>query len=400
MAECDPIGNHNVLLVDDDPFMLKLVTAALKVTGIERVVTTESGKEALRLIDERKDFDVVLCDLNMPEMDGLEMLRLLGEAGFGGGVILISGEDAIILDTTLSLAKAHDLNVLGAIEKPVSPDALSALLPKLQVRETARGARPSIKIEEDELRAGIENDEIVVFYQPKVSVATKALIGVEALVRWRRADGNLVPPGFFIPLAEDTGLIDALTQSIMDQAINQAGNWARQDMPVKVSINVSVDSLDRLDIPALILAAAEKAETDPALLMVEVTESRLMADIAKPLELLTRLRLNRIGLSIDDFGTGHSSMEQLKQIPFTELKIDRAFVHGAATDHAAQAILGSSVELAKRMNMTTVAEGVETQADWDQVAALSVDLVQGYFIAKPMPEAEFTDWARDWRAAN
>jgi EAL domain-containing protein (putative c-di-GMP-specific phosphodiesterase class I) len=131
--------------------------------------------------------------------------------------------------------------------------------------------------------------------------------------------------------------------------------------------------------------------------VLEVTESRLMADIVKPLEVLTRLRLKGLELSIDDFGTGASSLEQLKRIPFNELKIDRAFVNGASRDDTARSILESSVALAKKLDLSTVAEGVEDQADWDLVASLGVDLVQGYFVCRPLPGPDLMDWLSEWR---
>jgi len=159
-----------------------------------------------------------------------------------------------------------------------------------------------------------------------------------------------------------------------------------------------VDNLNRLDLPEYIVERAHHAGINPHHVVLEVTESRLMEDVVKPLEILTRLRLKGLELSIDDFGTGHSSMEQLKRISFTELKIDRAFVNGATHDKTARSILESSVTLAKALGMTTVAEGVEDQEDWDIVASLGVDLIQGYFVCRPLPGPDLQDWLSEWNA--
>ena len=178
------------------------------------------------------------------------------------------------------------------------------------------------------------------------------------------------------------------------------GKWRADGLDLKIGVNFSVDNLNQLDLPEWIVSVASEEGMDPSKVILEVTESRLMEDVTKPLEILTRLRLKRIGISIDDFGTGFSSMEQLKRIPFEELKIDRAFVFGAAGDPSARAILESSVDLGKRMGMSLVAEGAETQEDWDLVAELGCDMVQGYFVAKPMPGDELPSWIAEWEKSN
>jgi EAL domain-containing protein (putative c-di-GMP-specific phosphodiesterase class I) len=167
----------------------------------------------------------------------------------------------------------------------------------------------------------------------------------------------------------------------------------------RIAINVSMQVLDRYDFPEFVVATARSARVDPASVVLEITESQLMEDIVKPLEVLSRLRLRGIGLAMDDYGTGASTMQQLTRIPFTELKIDREFVAGAPDDPTARAMLASSIRLAKDLGLATVAEGVETENEWQLVAAGGVDVVQGYFIARPMAATEMDGWFRR-RAAN
>jgi EAL domain-containing protein (putative c-di-GMP-specific phosphodiesterase class I)/CheY-like chemotaxis protein len=388
-----------VLAIDDDTFMLNLIGVALKGLGVDTIKCASTGASALEaLTNSPEQIDLLICDLNMPGMDGIEFLRHLAEREFRGSVALISGEDPRILKTAETLARAHDLNLLGTFSKPITRETLAGILEHAGESRSKGAHGPAEPISEEELSQGIHGDELTVFFQPKVSVTTRDLVGVEALVRWQHATRGLVFPDAFIPVAEKFNLIDKLTDVVFVKSMKQGGEWLAEGMKISVSVNISVDSLDRLSLPRFIVKKAEEQGMDPSHIMLELTESRLMEDIKKPLEILSRLRLKGIGLSIDDFGTGHSSMEQLKRIPFTELKIDRAFVNGAMHDKAARAILEFSVTLAKKLGMTIVAEGVETQEDWDLVAALECDLVQGYFIAKPMPGNEIKPWYETYKA--
>ena len=393
----DAIGGYSYLVVDDEEFIRTLLGRILQKMGVDNLRTANSGMEALATIDADGAPDIVLCDLNMPEMDGVEFLRHLVDREFQGGIALISGEDKRILQTAVQLGEAQNLNILGALSKPITPPALTELLSKFGNGSEARGARPGVEVSAEELKAALDGEKLTAHFQPKVSVETRELIGVETLVRWIDADKGFIPPDAFISVAENNGLIDPLTDTVFKIAMKQGADWLASGLDIKVAVNLSVDNLSRLDLPEFIVNTAQETGMNPHHVVLEVTESRLMADIVKPLEILTRLRLKGLELSIDDFGTGHSSMEQLKRIPFTELKIDRAFVNGAANDDTARSILESSVSLAKKLGMSIVAEGVEDQDDWDLVASLGVDLIQGYFVCRPLPGGDLQDWLAEWR---
>lgn len=391
MSEED-LKKLNILVIDDDEFMLDIVSMTLERLGYNLVTVCSDGRKALQKIDDGERFDVAMVDLNMPLMDGIEVLRYMAARQFSGGILLFSGEDARILKTALSLASAHNLNVLGSLHKPVTINALKKVLDKYHSKSDVSKRKLVELVGADELRNAITEGQIVPFYQPKVRVVDKSLASAEVLARWHHPERGLVPPIAFISVAEEHGIINELTRVIFEQAIEQFGKWRKQGHEFTLGMNLSADSLSVIDLPEQISALASANDVPCSAIELEITESRLMQNLATSLDVLTRFRLKGFGLSIDDFGTGFSSMSQLSNVPFTELKIDRAFVHGVENDASALAILESSVQLAKRLELTVVAEGVEDQSDWNQVAAAQCDLVQGYFIAKPMPASEFERW--------
>ena len=394
----DKLSGLEVLIVDDDAFLIKLTRRILKRLGIDETREANDGAAALESLDV-STVDVVICDLNMPGMDGLEFLRHLADHEAQPAVILLSGEDKAVLKTAEQLGRAHKLRILGALAKPIKQEPLEELLGKVESSESRRAAPAFERLTPDEIRQGLEDGAVRLVYQPKVAVAERVMVGVEALVRWQDPERGLMGPGALIPVAEESGLINDLTETIFKAAMAQCGAWRAEGHDFKVSVNVSVENLDQLDFPDFVVDTAAAEGVSPSSVILEVTESRIMADILKPLEILTRLRMKGVGLSIDDYGTGASSMQQLRRIPFTELKIDREFVAGAPVDDEARAMLVSSVGLGKDLGLTTVAEGVETQEEWDLVAALGVDVVQGYFVAKPMSGEAIAGWIEDYRSA-
>jgi EAL domain-containing protein (putative c-di-GMP-specific phosphodiesterase class I) len=248
------------------------------------------------------------------------------------------------------------------------------------------------------VRIAIANGELVNHFQPQVCLATGKVIGVESLVRWRHPTDGMVYPDQFIGIAEENGLIDDLTRVVVTGAFAQARYWQDQGLTLRMAVNVSMDNLASLDFPDFVAGQAATSGLSSRNVVLEVTESRLPQDLRAPLEILTRLRLKRFGLSIDDFGTGHSSMKQLRDMPFDELKIDGSFVHGAASHGLGTelAIYDASLGLAKQLDMQTVAEGIEDRTDWDMVRRSGCHLAQGYFIARPMPAADLPEWMASW----
>ncbi|WP_228896838.1 EAL domain-containing protein [Acidovorax sp. Leaf73] len=386
-----------ILVLDDESFMLKLMTHLLAKLGFTNVTTCDTGLAALNEVDQASRVPhLILCDLNMPGMDGLEFVRKLVEHGYVGSLILVSGEDERTLQSARTLVQAHHIEVLGSLHKPVSPQALFQLVERWVPPAGVAHHHRSQGYGAERLAEAIRAGELTNYYQPKVHVSTGEMAGVETLVRWRHPQDGMVFPDQFIGVAEGNGLIDALTQVVLGQALRDCAGWARAGLQLKVAVNVSMDSLNALEFPEQMTSAAASAGIAPQSIVLEVTESQLMKDLRAPLEILTRLRLRRFKLSIDDFGTGHSSLAQLRDVPFDELKIDRSFVHGAHHNETLRAILLASLRLAKELNMEVVAEGVEDAADWFFLQSAGCDLAQGYFIARPMPAERVAEWAAEW----
>ncbi len=388
-----------ILVLDDEPFMLKLLAHMLAKLEFSLVTTFDSGRSALEWIDgPNSQPDLILLDLNMPEMDGVEFVRHLVGRQYVGSLILVSGEDERMLQTAEKLVRAHKIPVLGHLQKPVKPEELSMLLEQWTPPYLG-GSRTAKKVYgADEVRDAIDSGKLVNYYQPKVELASGKVVGVESLVRWRHPQDGIVFPDQFIGVAEQHGLIDDLTRIVVGEAFAQAKIWQDNGLHLRVALNISMDNLATLAFADHVITAASDAGIAPDDIVLEVTESQLMRNMSAPLEILTRLCLKRFSLSIDDFGTGHSSLSQLRDIPFNELKVDQGFVHGAASNDTLRAICCASLSLAQQMGMKTVAEGVEDQADWDFLRNTSCDLAQGYFIAKPMPADEIPAWISAWEA--
>ena len=391
------VSNQSVLIVDDEAFVLETTAFILRRLGFKEVYTAQSAHDALDIIEgSGAPIELVLTDLNMPDVDGVELLRLFDEKGYEGDIVLFSGEDSRTLSMAESLAKARNLSVLGGVSKPLKVDELSVLLAKRGKMLRKDKFSPTEMVPVDELIAAIEAEDLEPWYQPQVDIKSKQVVGVEALVRWPSKERGMIFPDAFIPVAEVNGLIDRLTFLVMKKAAEMQTQWQKQGLKLKIAINVSMESLYDLTFPERVASCLDDYQVDARDFQLEVTESRLMEDLVGPLDVLLRLRLKRFSLAIDDFGTGHSNLTQLRDLPFDEIKLDRSFVQGAVSNKKSKSLLESSVEIAKKLDMEIIAEGVETLEDWQRVEALGCEQIQGYFVSRPLPGDDIPDWVKGW----
>ncbi|GIE94464.1 putative bifunctional diguanylate cyclase/phosphodiesterase [Paractinoplanes rishiriensis] len=243
-----------------------------------------------------------------------------------------------------------------------------------------------------ELQRGLGKGELVVFYQPKVDALTGALIGVEALVRWQHPTRGLLPPGRFLPAVENTPLVVPLTAHVIDSALAAVRGWRDRGLAISVAINLTARQVASEDLPRQIEAALALHGLPSQALVVEVTESSLMANPAQTRTVLGRLREMGVGLSMDDFGTGYSSFTHLRDLPVTEIKIDQSFVAGTVDSVRSAALVKSIIDLAHNLGLNVVAEGVETTECRSVLTGMGCTMLQGYLLARPMPADQLEQW--------
>ncbi len=385
-----------IMVVEDHAFQRKALMHQIRDLGYQQLLEARDGQEALELC-QRHSVDILFCDLRMPGMDGMALLRRLSLGGFSGGIILSSALEDDVVEAVLRMSAAYGLQVLGRIEKPSTKQQLKVLIESWSPRQEQAQKEDGHRLGLDELRRALDEDQIVPWYQPKVSFATGEWVGMEALARWQHPEYGLVSPGRFIPLAENNGLIDQLTDIIINKSLRDGHLWEETGLSLNLSMNLSTTSLIEGDLCNSLIAQCQRWSINPELITLEVTESSFVQDVGKSLEVLTRLRMHGFGLSIDDFGTGYSSMQQLALLPFTELKLDRSFVDRCYADPSRLAIIESSIELARKLGLKSVAEGVEDELTWQQLAKLGCDVCQGFFSARPMPRSELQEWHRSWQ---
>jgi EAL domain-containing protein (putative c-di-GMP-specific phosphodiesterase class I)/CheY-like chemotaxis protein len=384
-----------ILLLDDDPLQLKLLARTLNGLGYKQLLGCSSAAAALTALNSpTRNIGLILLDLNMPGVDGIAFLRLLGERRAEIPVVLVSGEDERLIETAARFGASQNIKILGSVPKPVWPAELRSVLERW---ETPAPPPPRPKqYPAEEVARAILHGELVPHYQPVVELATGALVGVEALVRWQHPQDGIVMPGQFIAVAEERGLIRDLTRIMIRAGMMQRQQWRDQGLEISVAVNVSMDDLGRADFADYVFSELDRTGLPAKDLVLEVSEQRFAQNPDAALATVSRLRLRRITMSIDDFGTGTSSLAQLRDLPFNEVKVDGSFVHGAGSNAILGAIVNSSLDLAQRIGMRTLAEGVEDSADWVFLRANKCDHAQGYFIATPMPASELTTWLPSW----
>jgi EAL domain-containing protein (putative c-di-GMP-specific phosphodiesterase class I)/FixJ family two-component response regulator len=389
------LAGLRLLIVEDHDFQRRTLLQMLASLGARDVQAHADGPSALDAIRSASPpIDIVLTDLMMPGMDGLELIRHLGALGRDVSIVMASATEPDILASVESMARAYGVRLLGGIVKPITPNALRALL----LRHSRRGLRD---MPEDagpqatahEIADGLRQGQFEPFFQPQLELSTGRVSGMEALARWRRKDGSVLPPARFLQPLEDAGLTGELTWQILGKSMAACQQWAKQDVQTRVAVNTSPMTLQDPGFAARLLALVKGHGLEPQRFVIEITESAAVHEhSASVLENLSRLRLQGFGLSIDDYGVGYSSLKQLSRAAFTELKIDRSFVAEAPHRPATLVMLRATLRMARELGMTTVGEGVETQMELDMLRGIGCDHAQGYYIARPMPAGAVPAW--------
>ncbi|HXS76900.1 MAG TPA: EAL domain-containing response regulator [Terracidiphilus sp.] len=388
-----------VVLIDDDRVVGEIVSGLASAMGLHCSVTRTADEFFQHVGPET---GVILLDLVMPEMDGIEILRLLGERNCKARIILMSGINIRVIETAKKLAQSLGLTVIGHLQKPFP-------IPQLQQMLTANFApdRPTtsesekeelLDIPDSDLYRAFERKEFVLYYQPQINISTGVVTGVEALSRWNHPELGLVFPDNFISRIETLGLMDNFCWATAERALHEVKQFSviNEHLP-RLAINVSVSSLRDLKFPDIFMNLARKYDFPAERIVLEITESGLM-EFSLALDVLTRLRMRNFQLSIDDFGTGYSMMKQLQNVPAIELKIDKTFVQHMHLNHADLVMVEKIIEMGHELEMEVTAEGVETDEQLKMLRERGCDGVQGFLFSRALPPDELVLWLQNYRA--
>jgi EAL domain-containing protein (putative c-di-GMP-specific phosphodiesterase class I)/CheY-like chemotaxis protein len=385
----------NVLVIDDHRFQRSVLTRMLKAVGIANVLEAEDGAGALAVVRAQRDsLTLIVTDVDMPEMDGLEFLRRLSEEAPRTPVAIHSALDRALLKSIEVMAAAYGVDLIGVLEKPATEQALSEVV-KRALERTSTPRQLVAEADEAQLDAAVKQHEFEPWFQPKVDLRSGRVAGAEVLVRWCRLHADPLPPDRFLTMVRERGLMRSLTLAVAARSAEYLQQVGPRGKDFTLSLNVCPTLLDDPEFAASLAHALTSGGATAEEVVLEITESAASRNQGAALENLARLRMRGFELSIDDFGTGHSSLAKLVRTPFSELKIDREFVAKVATDSSARTLVESIVAIARRLGLRTVAEGIETQAQREILIGLNCDMGQGYLFAKPMAAADWLEWMQD-----
>lgn len=393
-------NRKRILILDDDSMIAATLGSHIENQGQEYQSATTLD-EFFHLVDSWLP-DIVLVDLKLQDADALSAFKELEQRNTTSAVIIMSGLGHKILDSAAEAAKERGLNVIGRLNKPFSLDELDDLLIQAPSKAQTRQSFSATSITAEDLQHALSNGDIYFVVQPKFSSKTGNLTGFEALARWQHVSLGFIPPDRFIALAESANLIDDLTKAIFKPAINWFSNtvlsmkgnreYFHLADTLSLAVNLSARSVPNEELFEWFYECCAHYNIDASRVIFELTESSALEDVATSLDNLTRIRLRGFSLSLDDFGTGFSSLQQLVKLPFSELKIDKTFVINSEHSHDATSVIEAAVSLAVSMGMRVIAEGVETEKSLKRMANLGCDLIQGYFTGRPMLQNSVESW--------
>lgn len=391
------IQRQGVLVIEDGAEQRAAVVDKLSRLGVERIHEAPDGFSALNLVRNlMAPPAAIILDLVLPGMDGVEVLDRLSEDGYRPAVLIVSDSDPAVMSSVESVAQQLGFYVLGGVAKPVSMDVLKTAFisfdQHLRHQEPIATSGPMMSAEE--LVKALAGHALRPYYHPKIELKSGRVVSLEALARIQNPDGGIIMPSSFIAIAETLGLAGEMTAFMLASVLADMQAWKLRGLDLSVSLNLSPTLLSDRQLISDIIAKTEAAGISPRRLTFEITETVLLADVPVALASISRLRLRGFAISIDDYGTGFSSMQQLSRIPFTELKIDRTFVRDVPGDPYRTTILRSAFEMARRLGLSTVAEGVETAEELAMLRSMGCSIAQGYYFGRPVARHEVLDWIK------
>jgi EAL domain-containing protein (putative c-di-GMP-specific phosphodiesterase class I)/CheY-like chemotaxis protein len=389
-----------ILVIDDDKVVCHLVSASAEAMGLHCVTTREPATVAELVTPETT---LILLDLMMPDMDGIEVLRLLGEQRCKARIVLMSGMNKRVIETAEKLAHTLGLSVVGHLQKPFPLAELKLVLGANLAPENLEVTkdRSNRTFTDEQLQRAFERDEFLIHYQPQVSIATGDVTGVEALSRWQHPELGLILPDDFIARVESLDLMDKLCWVTADRGLAEVKQFAAMDGKLlRISLNATVRTLADLRFPDTLMDLAKKHNFPAEKIVVEITETGLINELSRTLDVLTRLRMKRIQLSIDDFGSGYAMMRQLQNVPATELKIDKSLVQHMHVNDSDRVMVEKIIEMGHELDMEVIAEGVMTREQFGVLRQKGCDGAQGYLFSPPLPAEKLMEWLAIYRSSH
>ncbi len=397
------LSEMQFLVAEDHDFQRRSLVRMLGDLGAKQVLEAADGRGALDYFsDLTQPLDVIICDLDMPGMDGMELIRHIGKSGAPASIILTSALDHTLISSVGEMARAYGINVIGVIDKPANPAKLLELI-RLHGgnRDNIRRAAPgTMRFSAGELRSALQAGQFVPCYQPQVEFAGGRLAGVEVRARWRHPELGLLSPAQFAEPLVAAGLTGALTRTMIESAAQARAAWARAGLDLTAALALPAQMLDTPTIAADLAAWIAPSGSTPRNITLEITDLGAASSTPAVLENLARLRIRDFGIAVEDGGAGTCSVQFLTRSPFTCLKIGREVVHDAARQERLRQIIEARIAMAARLDFRTIACQIGNRHEWDRLASLGCNLAQGDFIAPAMEAAAIPAWASRWTLAD
>ena len=392
----------SVLVVEDHDFQRRTATMLLRNLGIGTVGEASDGAAALTVLAGSPPADVIVCDIDMPGMDGVEFIRHVAEDELAGAVIIASALDAKVIQAVRAVSEGYGLQVLGAIEKPLTARRLGDLLstyraiPRTQLAVDAGLANGAVALTGANVRTAFDDGRITFHLQPAVDVFTGRVTSANSLPRWYESDRGWISPSLFVPILERERLLADLSARALQMVCVHLGRFATAGLDVTISVDIARDSVHVTEMAEDAAGAARASGVDPASITFALDERALRTAPAAALGLLTRLRVKSFGVSLANFGTAHADLQLLRAIPLTEARLAPHLVAGAAGDPQRARAIEDAIELGRELDVTIVGDGCESEDDLRLLLGLGCDRVAGSFIADAMPGEEFPSWVATW----
>jgi EAL domain-containing protein (putative c-di-GMP-specific phosphodiesterase class I) len=376
---------RHAFVVDDDPQFRAFIAKALGGMGFATHEMSQLPEVETALATYNAE--VIVLDLSLGETDAVEVLRSIGASLFGGKVLLISGNDTTVLNEVQNIGARLGIVMLPFLSKPCR-------LEELKKRIATLAGPTGAPADNIDLESALRNNWLELWYQPKINLKSGLLCGAEALIRLRHPERGIIPPSAFLPPSGDP-LYEPLTDFVVRRSLADWSSFADKKITCPLAINAPISILQNPGFTAKVRRHLPKHGAFPGL-TVEITEDEAISDPELARETAIRLKLYNINMALDDFGIGYSVLSRLDELPFEEIKLDRKFVSGCSTNEKKRLVCQNIVLLARRFNMTAVAEGVETAEDLRVLIEMGYDVAQGFYFANPVPSSVFINMALSW----